>query len=238
MSNYDFYTSARFNMSWNALKYKYENKIDSNEYSLYQLLMDITSSFCLSVGLDYKLCECLSIVHGFSFCDHGCAAYKVIEDFLEQNNLEYDINTIKCDITKRRISSVSSQPDDNFVNYVEEMFSNNVVTKEVKLVKECHRILKRLQFIKNSDIKKYYDLQECIIKDLKEYYLNKKDIIEMDLSKYIQGDIPILDDSLDENTRNDLMSNLTNLFNEYKDKYKDKSTYDILLIAISCFIDS
>ena len=91
MSNYDFYTSARFNMSWNALKYKYENKIDSNEYSLYQLLMDITGSFCLSVGLDYKLCECLSIVHGFSFCDHGYAAYKVIEDFLEQNNLEYDI---------------------------------------------------------------------------------------------------------------------------------------------------
>ena len=90
-NNYEFCASVRFSLPWNSLKYKYENKIKSEEFYLYQTLVDEVSCLALSLNLDYKLCEVLAYVHGFAFCDYGEAGWEVIKKYLENNQIDIDI---------------------------------------------------------------------------------------------------------------------------------------------------
>ena len=203
-NNYEFCTSVRFSLPWNSLKYKYENKIKSVEFHLYQTLVGEVSSLALALNLDYKLCESLAYVHGFSFCDYGKAGWEVIRKYLENNNVDIDINQIKLEITKRKIKSVNKQPADDFYNYVVEMFSDNLVTKEVKLVKECYSIIKSLQPLKNDNLKLFFQLEGDAIKELKEKSFESNDIYTIDLSKYIPNDMPTIDIQLDDETYNEL----------------------------------
>ena len=84
-NNYDFCSSVRFSLSWNSLKYKYENNIKSVEFYLYQTLVDEVSSLALALNLDYKLCEALAYIHGFSFCDYS--VYNITSRYLIEKNL-------------------------------------------------------------------------------------------------------------------------------------------------------
>lgn len=236
-NNYDFCSSVRFSFSWNSLKYKYENNIKSVEFYLYQTLVDEVSSLALALNLDYKLCEALAYVHGFSFCDYGKAGWEVIRKYFENNNIKIDINQIKLEITKIGIKSVHKEPADDFYNYVDELFSDNSVTKEVKLVKECYRIIKSLQPLKNEDIKRFFQLEGEAIKELKENSIENNDIYTIDLSKYISNDIPAIDIHLDDETYNQLYKTIEDNVIYFNTKYPLKSNYENLLSAISYYVN-
>jgi tetratricopeptide (TPR) repeat protein len=111
MGYYEFCESIRFSFSWQSLKYKNENNIESNEFLLYQLLDDEASCFALKTNLNYHLVSCLVRVHSFCFGDYGIACWKVIEKFLNDINYKTDINTIKLlykikpDITNKKESN-------------------------------------------------------------------------------------------------------------------------------------
>ena len=236
-NNYDFCSSVRFSLPWNSLKYKYENKIQTSEFYFYQTLVDETSSLALALKLDYKLCEALSYVHGFAFCDYGKAGWKVIEKYLKDNEIDVSINQIKTDIVKRKIKSVRKQPSDDFISYVEEKFSSTVKTQEVMLVNECYRILKTLQPLKNADLNLFFEIEEKAIKELKENIINNNDY-NVNLDKYILSDIPKLEDLLDEKTQEELYGIILKEHKLFIEKYPNLSDYENLLAAISCFVDN
>ena len=236
-NNYDFCSSVRFNFSWNSLKYKKENNIESYEFYFYQTLVDQVSLLALALKLDYKLCEALAYVHGFSFCDYGIAGWEIIRKYLQNNNIDIPVNKIKADITKRIIKSVNSQPSDSLFDYVDEMFSNNPITKEVKLVIECHRILKTLQPLKNTSINSFFELSDKAITELKTLCIEKNDVVSIDISKYITNDMPKLNCDLDEQTSKSLYKSIEDSVIEFNEKYTEYSKYDNLLAAISCFIN-
>jgi hypothetical protein len=236
-NNYDFCSSVRFSLSWNSLKYKYENKMNREEFYLYQTLVDEVSCLALDLKLDYKLCEALAYVHSFAFCDYGNAGWEVIRKYLEDNNINIDIRQIKLEIVKRKIKSVNSHPRDDFYNYVDEMFSNNIITKEVKLVNECHKIIKSLQPLKNYDLKRYFQLEGETIKELKERSFENNDICTIDLSKYIPNDMPMLDIHLDDETYTTLYKAIEDNVKYFDEKYPQKSKYENLISAISYYVD-
>lgn len=237
MSYYDFCESIRFSLSWQSLKYKYENNIESEEFLFYQLLDDEASCFALNVNLNHNLVSCLSRVHGFCFGNYGVACWRVIKRFLEDINYQKDIETIKALIVKRRIKSVRAEAPSDLNAYVDELFSNNPKTIEVKLVRELHRVLKSLQPIKNIDLKLFYELEEKIISEIKENYLLNKDIIEVDLSKFIPSDMPKINDILDEVTENSIYDNLVSNLKLYSEKYQEYSYDEHILIAISVVLE-
>lgn len=236
-NNYDFCTSVRFSLSWNSLKYKKENNIDSYEFYFYQTLVDTVSLLALSLHLDHNLCESLAYVHGFSFCDYGVAGWEVIRKYLEDNNINVPVNKLKADITKRIIKSVNSQPSDDFFDRVDEMFSTNPITKEVKLVIECHRILKTLQPLKNINLTEFFKISDDVFAELKALCIEKNDIVSIDISKYISNDIPKLNYDLDEETSKRLYKVIKDSVIMFNKKYVEYSEYDNLLAAISYFIN-
>lgn len=236
-NNYDFCSSVRFSLPWNSLKYKYENNIKSEEFYLYQNLVDQVACLALDFNLDYKLCESLAYVHSFSFCDYGIAGWEVIKNYLDNNKIEIDIRQVKIEITKRAIKSIRQNPADDFYKYVEEMFSDSVITKEVKLVNECHRIIKELQPLKNNNINHFFQLEEEIIKEMKEEYLKTNDVISIDLSKYISNDCPKLSSKLDEKTYHELYQIIDDKFKKNIKQYSEKSQYENLLSAVAYFVN-
>ncbi len=185
----DFCTSVRFSISWTSLKYKYEYKINSNESSLYQLLADETYLLALNLKLDFKLCEALSYVYGFLFIDNGYASYNALKDYLKENNINVDLEKIKKEIIIDKISSIKGNPDEKFYGHVDELLFSFSKTKEVKLVKECYRIIKTLQPLKNKDATKYFDLVALAIKELKDKIVESREIVSIDLEKYIPSDM-------------------------------------------------
>ncbi len=238
MDYYEFYESIRFSLPWTSLKYKYENNISSNEFLFYQLLDDEVSCLALSFGLNHKLSSTLARVHSFTFCDYGIAGWHIIEEVLKENKIDVSINQIKIDITKKRINCVHKKPDNEFYDFIDELYNENSKIEEVKLVRECHRILKTLQPIKNCDLNYFYKLEKQALDELKENYMKSKEIAKIDLSKYLLDNIPLLNTNLDSKIRLELKNNLQNDIQDYKAKYPNNSSYENILIAISCFIDN
>lgn len=237
-NNYDFCASVRFSLFWNSLKYKYENNIEVAEFYLYQTLVDEVSSLALALNLDYKLCEALAYVHGFSFCDYGYAGWKVIEDYLSDNHIDITINQIKCEITKRGIKSVRQSPAEDFFGYVDEMFSHTPKTKEVKLVCECHQIIKALQPLKKIDNKRFFQIETAAITKLKQKALETGEICAVELSKYIPEYMPKIDGQLDKAIYQELYNTLKEEIKYYNEKYANLSEYEKLICGISAFVSN
>ena len=76
-------------------------------------------------------------------CNYGVACWRVIKRFLEDINYQKDIESIKALIVKRRIKSVRAEAPSDLNDYVDELFSNNPKTIEVKLVRELLKDLKQ-----------------------------------------------------------------------------------------------
>lgn len=237
MGYYEFCESIRFSLPWQSLKFKKENNIESNEFLFYQLLDDEASCFALNAKLNYHLVSCLARVHGFCFGDYGIACWKVIETFLSDINFKIDINTIKSTIVKRRIKSVKAKAPEDFSCYVDELFSDNAKTIEVKLVKEFHRVLKTLQPLKNTDINLFYKLEAQALEEIKQYYLSDNEIIKIDLEKYIPKDMIRLTDALDEDTFKQLYDELVSKLKNYNEKYPESGYEENVISAISCVLD-
>lgn len=237
MDYISFCSKIRFSISLNSLKYKYEYKIKSNEFSLYQLLADDVYLFALDLGLNYKLCEALAYVHGFQFCNYGKAGWNIINQYLNMKNYEIKVDELKSKIVKRKVRDLNFEVDDEFYKFIDEMFSEYSKTKEVLIVKECYRIIKTLQPIKNYNMQLFYDLKEKAIKELKELALKNNTIISIDLSKYIPLDIPSFESCLDVKTKQEYIIELNECFHEYFRKYPDNSDEENIIIAVSCFIN-
>lgn len=237
-NNYDFCSSVRFSLFWNSLKYKYENNIEFAEFYLYQSLVDEVSSLALALKLDYKLCEALAYVHGFSFCNYGFAGWKVIEDYLLDNHIDITISEIKREITYRGIKSVRQSPAEDFFGYVDEMFSHTPKTKEVKLVCECHQIIKALQPLKKIDNKRFFQIETAAITKLKQKALETGEICAVELSNYIPEDMPKIDGQLDKAIYQDLYNTLKKEIKYYNEKYANLSEYEKLICGISAFVSN
>lgn len=214
MDYWEFCTSSRFSIPWNSLKYKYENGINSSEFSLYQLLTDQVYLIGLNLNLNYKLCEALARVHGFGFCDGGYAAWNAIKEYFN----DYDVEKIKLDIIKSRVKNIKNLADDKFLGYVDELFSNECLTKEVTLVKESYKIIKTLQPIKNYNIDLYYDLVEKAHKELKESLI-------IDIDKYIPFDMPKLVTELSNEEKKNYFKKINDILEENKKNHKDDFVY-------------
>ena len=237
MGYYEFCESIRFSFSWQSLKYKNENNIESNEFLLYQLLDDEASCFALKINLNYHLVSCLVRVHSFCFGDYGIACWKVIEKFLNDINYKTDINTIKSKIVKRKIGSVKEKAPEEFSSYVDELFSNQPKTTEVMLVKEFHRVIKTLQPIKNTDLKLFYKLVEQALDEIKQYYLANTTIKEIDVEKYIPNTMERLTDSLEEEIYKNIYDSLSSNLKEFSEKYPNIGYDDNILSTISYVLD-
>lgn len=233
MGYYEFCESIRFSLPWQSLKYKYENNIESNEFLFYQLLDDEASSFALKAKLNYHLVSCLARVHGFCFGDYGIACWKVIEKFLNDIDFKTDINVIKSTIVKRAIKSVKEKAPEEFLSYIDELFSENPKTTEVKLVKAFHKFLKTLQPLKNKDIKLFYKLEDQALEEIKQHFLANNEIIEIDVEKYIPNDMERLTDTLDEDTFKQLYDELASSLKKYNEKYPEAGYEDNVISAIS-----
>ena len=118
------------------------------------------------------------------------------------------------------------------------MFSNDSLTKEVKLVKECYRIIKSLQPLKNVDLKRFFELEGKAITELKEESLKNNDIYTIDLSKYISNDIPKIDIHLDDKTYNELYKFIEDDVKYFNENYPQESKYENLLSAISWYVSN
>ena len=68
--------------------------------------------------------------------------------------------------------------------------------------------------------------------------MKSKEIAKIDLSKYLLDNIPLLNTNLDSKIRLELKNNLQKDIQDYKAKYPNNSSYENILIAISCFIDN
>ena len=237
-NNYDFCASVRFSLFWNSLKYKYENNIEVAEFYLYQTLVDEVSSLALALNLDYKLCEALAYVHGFSFCNYGFAGWKVIEDYLLDNHIDITISEIKREITYRGIKSVRQSPAEDFFGYVDEMFSHTPKTKEVKLVCECHQIIKALQPLKKIDNKRFFQIETAAITKLKQKALETGEICAVELSKYIPEYMPKIDGQLDKAIYQELYNTLKEEIKYYNEKYANLSEHEKLICGISAFVSN
>jgi len=233
MGYYEFCESIRFSLPWQSLKYKNENNIESNEFLFYQLLDDEASSFALKAKLNYHLVICLARVHGFCFGDYGIACWKVIEKFLNDIDFKTEINVIKSTIVKRTIKSVKEKAPEEFLSYIDELFSENPKTTEVKLVKEFHKVLKTLQPLKNTDVKLFYELEEKALEEIKQHFLANNEIIEIDVEKYIPNDMERLTDTLDEDTFKQLYDELASRLKKYNEKYSEAGYEDNVISAIS-----
>ena len=232
-----FCSKVRFRLPWTSLKYKYEYKIDSAEFYLYQFLCDQTYLVGLNLGLNFKLCEALSFVHGFNFCDNGYAGWNAIKEYFNINNICIDLEKIKLDILKEKIKSIDNIADEEFYGYVEEMFLERPKTREVKLVVEIYRVIKSLQPIKNYDTNLYYELSESAISEIKESSKLTGDIISIDLDKYIPQTMPKFDLELAEDIKKEYYSNVDNIFNEYKTKYPNDGLKEIVYKTINYLIN-
>lgn len=233
MDYFSFCSDSRFSISWNSLKYKYEYNIKSNEFHLYQLLTDEVYLLALNMGLNYKLCEALGRVHGFAFCDYGYAGWNAIKEYFANNNINIDLEKMKVDIIKEKIKNIKNIADEEFYGYVDEMFSNNTKTKEVKLVLECYRIIKSLQPIKNYNLNLYYELIKNAIDEIK----TKGEIFEIDLNKYIPLDMPKFVCELSEKEKYEYHKNIDNIINEHKEKHPNYSLEKIMYDTVFSLIN-
>lgn len=218
----DFCTSVRFSLFWNSLKYKHEYKINSSEFSLYQLLADETYLLALNLKLNFKLCEALSYIHSFLFIDNGYASYNALNDYLKENNINVDLEKIKKEIIIEKIRPIKGNPDEKFFGYVDELLFSTSKTKEVKLVKECYRIIKTLQPLKNKDATKYFDLVASAIEELKEKAIENDEIVSIDLEKYIPSDMEKFVYELSSSDRKDFYEIISNDIKEDKNEKIEK----------------
>lgn len=232
-----FCSKVRFRLPWTSLKYKYEYKISSAEFYLYQFLCDQTYLVGLNLGLNFKLCEALSFVHGFIFCDNGYAGWNAIKEYFNINNICVDLEKIKLDILKEKIKSIDNIADEEFYGYVEEMFLESPKTKEVKLVVECYRIIKSLQPIKNYDSNLYYQLAEKAILELREKSCVNCDIVTIDLNKYIPQTMPNFELELAEDIKKEYYKNINGIINEYKSKYPNEDLEKIIYKTVYYLIN-
>ena len=237
MDYLEFCTSCRFSLSWNSLKYKYENGIKSDEFSLYQLLADEVYLLALNLGYNYKECEALARVHGFVFCNYGFAGWNAIKEYFTLSGILVDLNKIKIEIAKAKAKGVKNLADDNFYALVEEMFSAKPKTKEVKLVLQCYRIIKGLQPLKNSNIKLYYDLVQEGLNDLKEETQKNNEVAVVDLQKYITQNMPKFNRELEASVKADYFKNIESTIKEYKQKYPNETFERIIYKTVYSLID-
>lgn len=237
MDYLEFCSSVRFNLSWNSLKYKYEYTIDSSEFSLYQLLADQTPILALNLHLNHLLCEALSRVHGFIFANNNNASINAIKEYFKINNIDIDIDSLKIIILKEKISHIKNLADEKFYELVEEMFSNNLKTKEVKLVVYCHRIIKALQPLKNTDLKLYYKLVDEATLELKEKCLEVNDIVDIDLSKYIPSNMEPFKYEFLKEEKEAYFKNISETIKYYTEKYPDQSFENIIKYTISSLLN-
>jgi hypothetical protein len=233
MDYLDFCSKVRFNSAWSSLKYKYENNIKADEYTLYQQLVDESSLIALNADMNHNLCEALSYIYGFAFCDYGYAAWNVIKEYFDNNKINIDLEQVKLNVIKRKVKSVGNLADEEFYGYIDEMFSDNPKTKEVKLVLECYRIIKSLQPMKNYALMKYYDLVDKALDELKESVCKTKDVISVDLDKYIPSDMPGFDLELDESVRLEILDTIKEKLETFSNKYPEYSFDEIIIITIS-----
>jgi hypothetical protein len=223
-------------MSWTYLKLKNEYMIKSDEFQLYQLLVDETGLLGLNLKLNYHLCEALSYVHGFCFVDYGTTGWKTIKEYFDKNYIKVDLNKIKSEIVKRKVKYIKNQPEDKFYDYIDEMFSDNINTKEVKLVTECYKIIKTLQPIKNYDLKLYFELVSKAINELKVKSIELDDIYNIDINKYIPKDMPSFIDELSEEDKKYFLDDLDKYIKECINENKDKTLEENIILGISRFI--
>lgn len=232
---YDFNSSIRFSLEWKSLQYKNEYKINSSEFSLYQLLSDEVALIALNLGqgLNHNLCEALARVHGFIFCPYGYAGWNAIKEYLSINNIDVDLDKIKAIILKEKIKSVRVAPPEEFFEYVEELFTDNATKKEVKLVQECYRIIKTLQPHRNISTSEYFDLTSSALKELKEKSLKLGDIATVDLAKYIPFDMGGFTCELEKADKEEFLKEFTDNIEHYNKKYPEKSVEQRIKLAIS-----
>lgn len=218
----NFCTCVRFRLPWNSLKYKSEYNISTTEFSIYQLLADQAYLVGLNLKLNFKLCEALSYVHGFAFCDGGFASWNAIIDYFKLNNIEVDLETLKINIVKEKVKSIDNIADEVFYGYIDEMFSNNAKTSEVKVVLECYRIIKTLQPLKNTNMSQYYALVDKAIKELVSNSTSES-IFNVDLSKVVPIQIPVQGKNYTTEEREEYFKIIEEKFIECSEKYQNKN---------------
>jgi hypothetical protein len=223
---------------WNSLKHKHENNVKLNEFNLYQYLSEQCSLLALRLNLNHLLCEKLSQIYGFTFCNYGNSGWKLIKEYFKKINIDIDINKIKANITKEEVKTIEKEIDEQFLKYIDELFSETPQTKEVKLVLGCYRILKTLQPIMDYNLNEYYHLVDLAINELQEKMIELNDIELIDLEKYIPNDMPILSKIIINTEEEQFILKIDNIYNEIKNTYKDLSLEEIAKISIERFLIS
>ena len=123
--------------------------------------------------------------------------------------------------------------NESFEKYVDELFIDNPSLVEVKLVQQAFKVCKTLQPLKNTQLSLYYELVSKALSEIKENYKTSKEIISVDLSKYIPQEMDGLSTVVEESEKKEMLEGLDDAFASY---YLKDSTYENLVIALSCFV--
>ena len=238
MGYLEFVGSVRFNMNWTMLKYKNEYGITSSEQSLYQHLVDEVSGLAMKLSLDYHLCEELAYAHAFSFMNGGRLGWQVVNEFLAEKKIFLDTEAIWRSNLKEKIKRAKWQPEEGFYPRLDEMLEGRQDTPEVALVIHLHRILKALQPLKNGRIEEYYALTERAIDTIREGYLKKGVIPDINPLDYCPTDMPTLPMRMSEEDRDMLYSDLDEQFSDYKSNHPSATREECAERAIRYMLDT
>ena len=196
--NYQIFCSiARKDICWKALKNQFENGIRTSELSLYEQLLYAAHWLAEEAKMDWRMCECLVYAHGMAFTNGGQAAWDVMQIFFLEDCIPEDIHRVKVDAIKEWIGYIYRK-DEEFLDLVEELFSDRIENKEVALVREIHRILKTLQPLMNDRMHLYNELAAKAINELKADLLATGEIHEVNLDQYIPIDMEPISRELSE----------------------------------------
>lgn len=227
---------VRFSAPWTSLKYKNEYKINSNECYFYQTLSDEVGRVALHLDLEYKLAETLAKIHGFSFVPNGIAGWNAIKEVFTERNLDINIKELKAKLVKRMTSSIDEKIGMELAPYIDEMYSNNVTTPEVKLVLECFRILKTLQPIKNESVKYFFELEEKVLKDLEKQSLKSGKIERININPYLPENMEPLITQLNKKDLKEVKEEYNEILDSFIKDYPNNTIEECVLWATSYYI--
>jgi len=235
LTYYDFCESARFNMSWTALKFSHTYGTSVSAKTFFTLLVDEASLLASKLSLNHKLCEALAYAYAFSFCNGGDAGWRAIDECLREQGFNVDLTELKISVIEARLRGVNKKPPEELYGYARELFGEGASLPEIAAVKECYRILKALEPVAATDLELYYSLEEKAIAEIQAGYGEKGAIIQVELAKYIPADMQKLPDELSPGDKKDFSEALREKLSELSEDVPREEISKPLTDEISYF---
>lgn len=234
MNYLDYCYSLRFSAVYNSLKYKYEYKIEHEEYKFYVTFIDMVCSVAHKLGLDHLLAQSLAYTLGLVFPPNGRSGWDAIKEYIKTNNLDIDFKNLREEVLFRQLRCVKYRVSDEFLSIAYDLIDEVYSSKEIKVVLVCYKILKDLQHIRDTNIHKYYELVELYTNKVIELSLNKDDICEVEVEEQFKRTIQ----TMSKEDKEAFFKEIDDCFETAKSDFKSLKKENAFITAISYLIIS